>query len=259
LAHAEGAAGIDVLEEAAAALTEEGESFTLGCSYGAVLLPAEATDPSDALRLADQRMYRKKYSRQRSVARQTTAVVSRLFSESHPELKHHLGSVARYAEATARRLGVAEDGVEQVRAAGELHDIGKMGIPAGILEKRGPLDPQETEFIQQHPLIGERIVAAAPALMSVAQLVRSSHERFDGDGYPDGLREGEIPLGARIVACCDAFDAMLSDRPYAAAFDERAAIGELRRGARSQFDPRVVEALCAVVEDETGVGEGRTT
>jgi two-component system, cell cycle response regulator len=249
LARGEGEEAVSVLEEAASALQERGESFTLGCSHGAVLLPVETSDPTEALRIADHRMYRQKYARQGSVTRQTTAVVMRLFTESRPGLHTHLTSVGRDAEAVARRFGLPDDQVEHVRAAGELHDVGKMGIPAEILDKPGELDAEERAFVQRHPIIGERIVAAAPALMPVAALIRSSHERFDGRGYPDGLRGHEILLGARIVAACDAFDAMVSNRPYAAALDHEAAVAELVRGAGSQFDPRVVDVLLVVLAD----------
>jgi HD-GYP domain-containing protein (c-di-GMP phosphodiesterase class II) len=104
--------------------------------------------------------------------------------------------------------------------------------------------------MRRHPLIGERILLAAPALRPVARLVRSSHERWDGGGYPDGLRGGDIPLGARVVAVCDAFDAMTTERPYRERVSEAEALAELRRCAGSQFDPVVVAAFCRVIARE---------
>jgi two-component system cell cycle response regulator len=118
-------------------------------------------------------------------------------------------------------------------------------VPDAILSKPGPLDEEEWAFIRRHTLIGERIVAAAPALGRVAALVRSSHERWDGAGYPDGLAGEEIPLGARIVAVADAFDAMTNVRPYSLPRSPDAAMEELRRCAGTQFDARVVEAFVA--------------
>ena len=112
-----------------------------------------------------------------------------------------------------------------MRHAAELHDIGKVAIPDSIVEKPGPLDDEEWAFMRRHTIIGERILAAAPSLAPVGELVRSSHERYDGRGYPDGLAGEDIPLGARIIAVCDAFDAMLADRPYSPARSRR-------RGAR---------------------------
>ena len=249
-AQLDGGAGIDVLERAAAALCEPGDGVNVGCSYGAVFLPAETTSAAEALRLADQRMYRQKYGRDGSNTGQAIDVLLRALTESRPELDEHLSSVALSAEATARCLGLSEDEVEHVRLAGKLHDIGKMAIPQAILDKPGPLDEEEWAFVRRHTLIGERIVSAAPALMPVAEIIRSAHERVDGGGYPDGLRGDEIPLGARIVAACDAFDAMVSERPDVPAATFAEAVEELRRGAGSAFDRKVVDVLCEVVLEQ---------
>jgi HD-GYP domain-containing protein (c-di-GMP phosphodiesterase class II) len=154
------------------------------------------------------------------------------------------------AELTARRFGLCEREVRHVRSAAELHDVGKAAIPDAILDKPGALDLKEWDFISRHTLIGERIIRAAPALAHVAELVRSSHERFDGTGYPDALCGEAIPLGARIIAVCDAFDAMVSVRVYRQAVSPREAVLELRRCAGAQFDPQVVETFCGVLESE---------
>jgi HD-GYP domain-containing protein (c-di-GMP phosphodiesterase class II) len=161
--------------------------------------------------------------------------------EREPDLHHHLREVGRLAVAVGRRLDLNAEEIDELRRAAELHDIGKAAIPDGILQKPGPLDNREMAFIHKHTLIGERILATAPALAPIARLVRASHERWDGAGYPDGVGGEDIPLGARIVAVCDAFDAMISDRPYASAMPADAAIEELWRVAGSHFDPRVVE------------------
>jgi HD-GYP domain-containing protein (c-di-GMP phosphodiesterase class II) len=124
-----------------------------------------------------------------------------------------------------------------------------MGIPDAILEKPGALSDDEWRFLYRHTLIGERILQVAPALSHVAGIVRSSHERFDGNGYPDGIAATEVPLAARIVFVCDAFDAMTSVRPYAPALSYEAAIVELRSCAGTQFDPIVVEAFIEVLSD----------
>jgi response regulator RpfG family c-di-GMP phosphodiesterase len=142
------------------------------------------------------------------------------------------------------------EGLDEVARAAELHDVGKIAVPDAILDKPGPLDPVEWSFMRRHPLIGERILLEAPALRPVARLVRSSHERWDGGGYPDGLREDEIPLGARVVAVCDAFNAMTTERPYRQLVTEEDALMELRSCAGSQFDPMVVEAFCRVIARE---------
>jgi HD-GYP domain-containing protein (c-di-GMP phosphodiesterase class II) len=130
-----------------------------------------------------------------------------------------------------------------VRHAAQLHDVGKIAIPDAILRKPGPLDEQEWSFVRRHTIVGERILSAAPALAEVAALVRSSHERFDGTGYPDSLARDAIPLGSRIIAVCDAFDAMTSERPYRRAMAPADALAELTRCSGSQFDPRIVAAF----------------
>ena len=245
-----------IIAGAASALTEHGEGFTVTSSYGAIVLPREAQDATEALRIADQRMYAQKNAGRTSATRQSKDVLVRALTERAPERFAHLEGVAELAEQTARRLGLSDEEAEQVRHAAELHDIGKVAIPDAILMKPGPLDPREWEFIRRHTLIGERIVAAAPALVPVARLVRACHERWDGTGYPDKLAEQEIPVGARVVSVADAFDAMTSERPYSAAVTPASALEELRRNAGTQFDPVVVEAFCAVWAARTSSGSG---
>ena len=201
--------------------------------------------------LADQRMYDSKNNGRMSAGRQSTDVLLRALAERDPALISHVGDVALMAQAVARELGVAEDQLPAIRQAAELHDVGKVAIPDDILGKPGPLDEEEWTFIRRHTAIGERIVAAAPALTFVAKLVRHSHERWDGEGYPDGLAGDEIPLGSRIVSVCDAFDAMVGERPYRASRNFDGALRELARCAGSQFDPTVVAAFTKVVSDES--------
>ena len=234
-----------LLVGAALALSEQGEGFWIGCSYGAICLPSEASDASEALRIADQRMYAQKHAGRMSASRQSKDVLLSALTERDPSLGGHVSVVAELAEATARRLGLTRDELETVRHAAELHDVGKVAIPDGILGKTGPLNDDEWTLVRSHTLAGERIIAAAPALAPVARLVRSSHERWDGTGYPDRLAGEQIPLGARIVAVADAFDDMTASRPYRAAISHAEAIEELQRCAGTQFDPRVVAAFAA--------------
>jgi HD-GYP domain-containing protein (c-di-GMP phosphodiesterase class II) len=168
-----------------------------------------------------------------------------MVSERRPELRHHIDDVALLARGVGRRLGLRAHELHEAVRAAELHDIGKMAIPDALLSKPGPLDAAEWEFMRQHTVIGERMLHMAPALEGVARLVRWSHERIDGAGYPDGLAGDEIPLGARIVAVCDAFGAMTSDRPYRTAGSADEAVAELLRHAGTQFDPEVVAAFQA--------------
>ena len=173
----------------------------------------------------------------------------KVLGERSSELEEHIGDVAHLAQLTAEALGLAKEEVRRVRLAAELHDVGKTAIPDAILDKPGPLDDEEWSFMRRHTVIGERIISAAPSLAHTADLVRSSHERLDGSGYPDGLRGEEIPLGARIVAVCDAFDAMVSDRPYRRAMEQADALAELRRCSGTQFDAAIVAAFTTVVDE----------
>ncbi len=236
---------------AASALTEHGEGFEIGCSYGAIELPLEASDAAEALRIADQRMYAQKNAGRTSASRQSKDVLLRALAERNPELTSQLGGVADLAEATALGMQLSHDEVEHVRHAAELHDVGKVAVPDAILNKPGPLDEGEWSFIRRHPIIGERIISAAPALTRVAALVRHSHERWDGTGYPDALPGADIPLGARIVAVADAFEGMTSPRPYALPRTPEAALEEIERCAGTQFDPAVVEAFTIALRDRT--------
>jgi HD-GYP domain-containing protein (c-di-GMP phosphodiesterase class II) len=237
------------VQAAASALSEHGDGFTIRCSYGSILLPAEAQTSEAALRLADQRMYAQKRGDRASASRQSADVLLRALAERNQELGSHLRDVAELASAVARRLGLPQEEIENIRQAAELHDLGKVAIPDAILFKPGPLTDSEWGFIRRHTVIGERIAGAAPALRRVSKIVRSTHENVDGTGYPDGLAGEEIPLGSRIIFVCDAFDAMTSERTYCAAMDEEAALAELRRCAGTQFDARVVEHFCAVVSE----------
>jgi diguanylate cyclase (GGDEF)-like protein/PAS domain S-box-containing protein len=232
------------------ALTERGEGFQVTASYGSVMLPAEATTATEALREADRRMYARKSSNSRSSAgRQSADVLLRILSERNPDLGVHLDEVTDLADAIADRLELPDEERAPLLQAASLHDVGKAAIPDEILNKAGALDDEEWEFMRRHTVIGERILSAAPALSVASKLVRSSHERWDGKGYPDGLRGDDIPLGARVIAVCDAYDAMVSDRPYRASLGSGDAMAELHRCAGSQFDPAVVEVFGEVLLD----------
>jgi diguanylate cyclase (GGDEF)-like protein len=238
----------DLARLGAASLSEAGEGFAIGCSYGIALLPDEAATSEDALRLADQRLYASKDAGRTSARSQSFDVLLAAMSERQNSLSEHNDSVAALAELLAVRLGLPSGQVETIQSAAVLHDVGKFAIPEEILNKPGPLTEDEWVFMRQHTVIGERILAAAPALAQVAALVRSTHERHDGSGYPDGLAGEEIPFGARIVGVCDAYAAMIRDRPYRAALSHAEAVRELERCAGSQFDPDVVAALVELLE-----------
>ncbi len=254
-------AAIAAAEEA---LREDGGGFEVTSSWGCVLIPDEAADPTSALQTADVRMYEQKDSGRVSAGSQVEEALLKALEERQPDLGRHVHSVAGLAIKVGQRIGLEPGELTLLHRAAELHDIGKMAIPDAILEKAGPLDTEERRFIERHTIFGERIIAAAPSLAPVAPIVRSSHERFDGTGYPDELAGDEIPLASRIVFACDAYCAMTTDRPYSQARSAADAIEELRFCAGGQFDPAVVEALCAeltapAVESETSRSAARRT
>jgi HD-GYP domain-containing protein (c-di-GMP phosphodiesterase class II) len=185
----------------------------------------------------------------RSAAQQSSDVLLRVLAERDAEPGVEVGGIADLAHATAIRLGVPEEDMETVRLTALLHDVGKVAIPDEILNKTGALDASEWAFMKRHTVIGEGIISAAPALAAVARLVRSTHERYDGAGYPDRLAGDDIPLISRIVAVCDAYAAMVTKREYRATRDTSRAIGELRVCSGTQFDPEVVEAFVSALED----------
>ena len=239
-----------ILAAASTALSEEGEGFSITCSRGAVRIPHEAHEPTQTLRLADRRMYAEKGRRIDSAGRQTRNVLMSVLREREPELGDHLQGVAKLSVELGRRLAFPAEDLDILGRAAELHDIGKMAIPDEILHKPGPLNQQEWALLRTHTLVGERILDAAPAMGPVARLVRWTHERWDGRGYPDGLAGDDVPIGARIIFVCDAFDAMTSQRTYKPKIEVEEAIAELRANAGTQFDPMIVELLCEVVEED---------
>jgi two-component system cell cycle response regulator len=244
----EAAADDPIVDAALAALAESADPFAVDASFGLVSLPADAETAADALRLADHRMYALKHGR-RATKGEAREVLLAVLGEREPDLHRHMHDVAQLARAVGTRLGLDAEDLDVVVRAAELHDIGKVAVPDTILHKPGPLDEAEWSFIHQHTIIGERIVGAAEALRPVGRVVRASHERWDGGGYPDGLAGEAIPLGARIVFACDAWDAMTCDRGYRSALSPEEAADELRTNAGTQFDADVVAALLAVVFD----------
>jgi HD-GYP domain-containing protein (c-di-GMP phosphodiesterase class II) len=179
--------------------------------------------------------------------RDTALALAAALAERDPVAGVHSRVVSGFAGSVAARLGLDDAVCEEAEIAGLLHDIGKLALPDRILDKPASLDAAERALVQQHPAIGERILREAPGLGSIADAVRASHERFDGHGYPDGLAAEEIPLVARIVAVCDTWHVMTSDRPYRERLSTTEALLRLRFAAGTQLDPDVVAALREVL------------
>ncbi len=231
-----------------------GHPEPLHCSFGVAMIPLEASGPA-ALALTEERL---EDQRRRGLVfpDRVGEVLLTLMEAYDPTLGRHAREVARLADAVAARLGlsVAERGL--VKRTAELHDIGKLALSDAVLTKTGPLDRDEWEEVRRHTLAGEKLLRFFPSLGPVGALVRSTHERYDGSGYPDRLAGNRIPLVARIVAACDAFDAMVSARAYRPTRTSGEAGVELAASAGTQLDTDVVAALMAeVARERRSMGE----
>jgi HD-GYP domain-containing protein (c-di-GMP phosphodiesterase class II) len=164
----------------------------------------------------------------------------------------HSRCVVDLSIRVAHELGLRQRELEQVERVALLHDVGKVAVPDAVLQKHGPLTESEFEQVKRHPVVGARIVGSVAELAHLAPAIRSGHERWDGRGYPDGLSGAEIPILSRVTFVCDAYDAMVSDRPYRDALGPKAAVGEVRRNAGSQFCPRAAGALLSVLHKARG-------
>jgi putative nucleotidyltransferase with HDIG domain len=183
----------------------------------------------------------------------TIGVISDAVEMQDAYTASHANEVAELAVAVGERLGVEGVELDRLRYGALLHDVGKIGIPAEILRKPGPLTPEERLRMDEHTAIGARMLERIPFLAPVAPLVRSAHERHDGRGYPDGLAGEEIPRGAMVIATCDAFHAMTSDRSYRKAMTVTDAEAELRAHSGTQFEPGVVDALLLELTGEESI------
>jgi HD-GYP domain-containing protein (c-di-GMP phosphodiesterase class II) len=180
--------------------------------------------------------------------RGTALLLGELLTAGDAYTGDHSRTVVVLSQTVGRRLGLDERALRDLEFAALLHDVGKLAVPKEILNKPGPLTPDEFEVMKRHVEEGQLMLEKIGGVMGDAgHVVRTHHERFDGAGYPDGLAGTEIPLAARIIACCDAFNAMTTDRPYRRAMSRDEAIAELRSQAGRQFDPHVVEILCETI------------
>jgi putative two-component system response regulator len=178
-------------------------------------------------------------------ARVVLTALSHALEARDPYTRGHSARVSAIAEVIARRLEWGESRLVALRLGGQLHDVGKLNLDPFVLTKPGPLDAAEHSEIRRHPLVGARLIRPFASLRPALPYVLFHHERWDGAGYPSGRSREQIPLGARILALADAFDAMISNRPYRSALPLHRALGEVRACAGSQFDPAVVSAFMA--------------
>jgi HD-GYP domain-containing protein (c-di-GMP phosphodiesterase class II) len=179
------------------------------------------------------------------------AALLELAEEAAPEVAAHMERTGRLARLIALELGLTSQMVDLVVRTARVHDVGKLTIPPWVFEKPDPLSPSERTLREAHPVTGQRILERKPSLVGLGPLVRATHERWDGDGYPDGLMGSSIPLPARIVAICDAFDAM-TDPSSEDALSVPDALERLRVDAGNIYDPCIVEPFCDLMETRVG-------
>jgi diguanylate cyclase (GGDEF)-like protein len=226
-------AGGDVASAGVAALSESGPGWAVGSSAGTVSVQEEATSAEDALDIADRRMYANKASRKDP---------QRAEDRADTDYNDQAARVERLATQTALGLGLDAHAIGVIGAAAGMYNVGLRSVPSSILESTDKLNHEEWAFVRQYPIVGERMMVGGE-LAEAASLVRSTQERADGNGYPDGLLGQEIPLGSRIISVCGAFVAMTAARTYAPAMTVEQAMIELAANAGTQFDRDVVNAF----------------
>jgi putative nucleotidyltransferase with HDIG domain len=193
-----------------------------------------------------QELERERRKQQQLVVATLEALINALEAKNE-FLAGHSARVAAFAATIAHQMGLPDDELEQIRMAGRLHDLGKIGIREAVLNKTEQLTAEEYEHIKEHVVIGSEILAPLKHLGPIVDIVRGHHEHFDGSGYPDGLKADEIPLGARIVGAAEVYDALTTERPYQEKLSPEAAVERMRKLSGTVVDPTVVEALAAAV------------
>jgi putative nucleotidyltransferase with HDIG domain len=182
-------------------------------------------------------------------ARKALDVLARVMDLSDPATSEHSRDIAELVKQVAALFGIQGEAAEELELAARFHDIGKVAVPEEVLRKPGPLNAHEWDLMACHVEWGAELLRHLPECEGIARIVRHHHERYDGRGYPDGLQGEAIPLASRIITVCDAYGAMVSDRPYRSALPQSTALAELRAGAGEQFDPNAVDAMLSVTED----------
>ncbi|MFY9469842.1 MAG: HD domain-containing phosphohydrolase, partial [Solirubrobacterales bacterium] len=247
IAHVPAGQAEGVMRVAREALWEHGDGFEITGLSGQVIIPHESRDPIALLKLADQRLYTEKYQ-QTEIAPEQAAAAINMLQATATSNDARTALINETLKLAASVLGLDGAEIQQVSRGFQLRDIGNSAVPAAILNKQGKLSDHEFDVIKSHTIVGERIINSIPTLRPVAEIVRYHHERFDGGGYPDGLAGEAIPVGARLVAVAQAFEAMISERPFRPALSFREAVNEIGRQASRQFDPRVVSAFCQALD-----------
>jgi len=222
--------------------------MTISVSFG-VATKIEDETISDIVKAAEDDMYTHKLFEIKSHRNETIKAILKTLHEKNPREEMHSARVSELCKSIGVALKMTDDELNLLKLISELHDIGKIAIDDSILNKPGKLNDKEWEVIKKHPEIGYRILSATPEYSEIAQDILSHHERYDGKGYPRGLKGDEIPVRAKIIAIADAFDAMISDRPYRKAMTSSEAIEEIKRNTGTQFDPTVAKIFIDLFEE----------
>jgi diguanylate cyclase (GGDEF)-like protein len=235
------------------ALVEVGEGFMIRCATGAVVIPDEATGASEALKLADQEVQAERAMLRQAGIDDLSIAAPAL---AGPRATPSPYDVAELSVSVGRCLGLSGPEQDHLASAAALRDVGMMSVPEAIVQTPGRLTDEDWRFVGLHTLAGERLLRANFGMDAVAAIVRSSHERWDGGGYPDGHSGEDIPLAARILFVCSAFQDMTTQRPHRPALTAEQALCELHRCAGTQFDPAVVAAFAGVFGDSVEPVDG---
>lgn len=243
--------------------TVESIPLSISLGYGTKVNPEEPLD--EVIRIAENWMYQRKLTESTSFHNQVLQAFRASLRAVTQETEEHSQRIRDLALRLGKALGLSQRELDELSLLAEFHDIGKIAIPQGILEKPGPLDEEEWAIVKKHPEVGFRITQSIWKLSSIANYILFHHERFDGTGYPRGLKGEDIPLLSRIIAICDAYDVIVTGRPYRRARTKEEAIAELKRSSGTQFDPRIVEVFIKILEESQpqdpsvpapGTGEG---
>lgn len=240
-------------------IESESRSYHPSISLGYATKSRENQPIEAILKDAEDLMYKHKLLERNSIHSSLVASIRATMQEKNHETRDHADRLNQYTQAIGKKLGMGRDQLYELELLSTLHDIGKIGVADHILNSKSPLTGQEWAEIRKHPEVGYRIALSSPELVPIANGILCHHERWDGKGYPKGLAGERIPLLARIIAVADAYDAMVSDRPYRKAMASEAALAEIERNAGSQFDPAIASLFRSVLDDQhAGMEQGQS-
>ena len=226
-----------------------GEPICPSIALGAALKTDISQSIEEIYKLAEDRMYNNKLVESKSIRSSIIASLKKTLEERTHETEAHARRMSEISMNVGRMMCLHDNELDELSLLAMLHDIGKIAIPDSILGKPGKLSEEEWSIMKGHCEIGYRIAVASPELAHIADLILSHHERWDGTGYPQGLRGEEIPLLSRLISVVDAYDAMTNDRPYHSAVASEAALAELKRCSGTQFDPCIVKKVIKVIKE----------